>query len=154
MVLAIAETHEPLRPRNISLPSYRPTRQGGYTFSVRQFASGSGDGQHTSTLGDHRRMSRSRSGRPINRGGLRGHGLCAPGRSLTQRDTHGRALLAGLPRARPVRRQAHPLRSLCLEKSVHIKGLLAFEPVIDGPPALLGSERQGFALAVLFLHSG
>jgi hypothetical protein len=42
MALAIAETHEPLRPRNISVPSYRPTQPGGCTFAVRQFASGSG----------------------------------------------------------------------------------------------------------------
>jgi hypothetical protein len=70
----------PLRPRNISVPSYRPTQQGGCTVSVRQFASGSGEGQHTSPLGDHRHMERSRSGCPINRRGLRGHGLCAPRR--------------------------------------------------------------------------
>jgi hypothetical protein len=126
MALAIAETHEPLRPRNISVPSYRPTQQRGCTFSVRQFASGSGEGQHTSSWCDHRRMSRSRSGCPINRRGLRGHGLCAPGRSLTQRNKHGRALFSGSPRVRPVRLQAHPLRSLRLEKLVHIEGFLAF----------------------------
>ena len=154
MGLAIAETHEPLRPRNISVPSYRPTQQGGCTCSVRQFASGAGEGQHTASLGDHRRRSRSRSGCPSNRRGLRGHGLCAPGRSLTQRNTHGRALLAGSPRACPVRPQAHPLRSLCLEKRVHIEGLVAFAHVRDRTPPLLGQERQRFALAVFVLQSG
>src|SRR4029434_5773682 len=34
----------PLRPRNISVPSSRPPQQGGCTLSVRQFASGSGEG--------------------------------------------------------------------------------------------------------------
>jgi hypothetical protein len=116
----------PLRPRNISVPSYRPTQQGSCTFAVRQFASGSGEGQHTSPLGDHRHMYRSRSGCPINRRELRGYGLCAPRRSLTQRHKHCRALFWGSPRARPVRRQAHPLRSLLMEKLVHIEGLLAF----------------------------
>jgi hypothetical protein len=81
-----ATLHRPLRPRNISVPSYRPTQQGGCTFSMRQLASGSGEGQHTSPLCDHRRMYRSPSGCPIKRRGLRGHGLCALGRSLTQRD--------------------------------------------------------------------
>ena len=116
----------PLRPSNIAVPSYRPTQQGGGTFAVRQFASGAGEGPHTSSWCDHRRMSRSRRGCPINRRGLRGDGLCAPRRSRTQRDKHGRALFSGSPRARPVRRQAPPLRSLCLEKSVHIEGLWAF----------------------------
>jgi hypothetical protein len=121
-----ATLSRPLRPRNILVPSYRPTQQGGCTCSVRQLASGSGERQHTSPLGDHRHMARSRSGWPINRRGLRGYGLCAPGRSLTQRDNHCRALSSGSPRARPVRRQARPLRSRCLEKLVHIEGLLAF----------------------------
>jgi hypothetical protein len=92
MALASAEAHEPLRPRNISVPSYRPPQQGGYTVAVRQCASGSGEGQYTSSLCDQRRMARSRSGCPSNRRGLRGHGLCAPGRSLTPCDQHGRAL--------------------------------------------------------------
>src|SRR4030095_897905 len=38
----------PLRPRNILVPSYRPTQQEGCTSSMRQLASGSGEGQHTS----------------------------------------------------------------------------------------------------------
>ena len=154
MALAIAETHEPLRPRNISGPSSRPTQQGGCTFAVRQGASGSGEGQHTASWCDHRRMERSRSGCPSNRRGLRGHGLGAPGRSLTPRTKHGRALFAGAPRAQPVRPQAHPLRALRLEKLGHIEGLWACEPGIDGTPQLLGQESQRVALAGCFLHSG
>jgi hypothetical protein len=73
-----------LRPRNLSVPSYRPTQQGGCTCAVRQCASGAGEGQHTFPWCDHRRMERSQSGCPIHRSGLRGHGLCAPGRALTQ----------------------------------------------------------------------
>jgi hypothetical protein len=56
MEMAIAEARESLRPRNISVPSYRPIQQEGCTFVVRQFGSGSGEGQHTSSLFDHRRM--------------------------------------------------------------------------------------------------
>ena len=116
-----ATLSHPLRPRNILVPSYRPTQKGGCTFSMRQLASGSGEGQHTSPLCDHRRMSRSQSGCPIKRRGLWGHGLCAPGRSLTQRDHHFRALSSGSPRVRPVRRRAHPLCSRLVEKLGHIK---------------------------------
>ena len=114
--------YRPLRPRNISVPSYRPTQQGGCTFAVRQFASGSGEGQHTSPLGDHRRMSRSRSGCPINRRELRGYGLGAPGRSLTQRDHHSEHS----PQAHPMHVQlgvrlthsAHyPWRNLSISKA-------------------------------------
>jgi hypothetical protein len=140
-----------LPPRNFSVPSDRPTQPEGCTCFVRQFASGAGEGQHTSPLGDHRRMYRSRSGCPINRRGLRGHGRWAPGRSRTQRDPHFRAHSAGSPRARPVRRQAHPLRSRVMEKLGHSEGLWAFEHVIDGTPQLLGQESQRCALAVFFL---
>jgi hypothetical protein len=62
MEMAIAEARESLRPRNLSVPSYRPSQQGGCTLSVRQFASGSGEGQHTSSLCDHRRMSGAGAG--------------------------------------------------------------------------------------------
>ena len=75
MALASAETRASLRPRNLSGPSSRPTPQGGGTFAVRQCASGAGEGPPTASLGDHRRMERSRSGRPSHRRGLRGHDL-------------------------------------------------------------------------------
>jgi hypothetical protein len=65
--MAMAETHEPLRPSNIAGPSYRPSQQGGCTFAVRQCASGVGEGPHMSSWGDHRRRCRSRSGCPIHR---------------------------------------------------------------------------------------
>jgi hypothetical protein len=92
LALARAEAHEPLRPRNISVPSYRPPHQGGDTGAVRQCAAGAGEGQYTSALGDHRRRSRSRSGGPITRRGLRGQGLGAPGRARTPCAQQGRAL--------------------------------------------------------------
>jgi hypothetical protein len=50
MALESAETPEPLRPRTIAVPSYRPPHPGGGTFAVRQCASGSGEGQPTSSL--------------------------------------------------------------------------------------------------------
>ena len=61
--------HGSLRPRNISVPSCRPMQKRGYTCGVRQLGPGSGEGQHTSTLSDQHRMSRSQSGCPINREG-------------------------------------------------------------------------------------
>ena len=99
-------------------------------------------------------MERSRSGCPRNRRGLRDDGLWAPGRALTPRDQPCRARSAGSPRARPVRRQAHPLRALRMEQLVPIADLWACEPVIDRTPLLLGQEGQGCALAVWFLQSG
>ena len=112
---------DPLRPRNLSVPSYPPTQREGSAVIARQLVPGSGEGQHTSTKRDSRRRQRSRSGCSINRRGLRGHGLCAHGRSLTQRDTSCQALSPGSPRVRPVRRWAHPLRSLRMEKLVQIE---------------------------------
>jgi hypothetical protein len=55
-----------LRPSNISVPSYRPRPQDGSTGSVRQFVSGSGEGQPTVTLRDYRYIYQSQSECPIN----------------------------------------------------------------------------------------
>jgi hypothetical protein len=148
LALASAEPHAPLRPRHLAVPSSRPTPQGGGTGAVRQGAAGAGEGPHTAAVGAHRRLERRRSGGPITRRGLRGHGRGAPGRSLRPRHTPGRARGAGSPRARPVRPQAHPRRARRLEQRVPIAGRVAFSPVSDGPPPLLGQERHGGALAV------
>jgi hypothetical protein len=53
--------------------------------------------------------------------GFRGQGLGAPTRSPTQHNRPCRAHAGGSPRADPVRHQAHPLRSLRLEKLVQIE---------------------------------
>jgi hypothetical protein len=47
MTSAEKQPSGPLRPRNISVPSYRPTQRGGCMRCMRQFVSGSGEGQHT-----------------------------------------------------------------------------------------------------------
>src|SRR5919108_5972003 len=47
-----------LRPRNLSVPSYRPTQRSGWTDPVRQLVSGSGEGQHTGTSDDDHRIAR------------------------------------------------------------------------------------------------
>jgi hypothetical protein len=47
-----------LRPRNISVPSYRPIQKDGGTVTVHQLVPGSGEGQHTGTVGDHHRRER------------------------------------------------------------------------------------------------
>jgi len=69
MVMAENRHLSPLRPRNLAVPSYRPLQKSGWTGGVRQWGAGSGEGQPTSTLSDHHRMSRSQSGCPINREG-------------------------------------------------------------------------------------
>ena len=112
-----------LRPRNLSVPSYRPTQKGGGTFAVRQFAAGAGEGQHTFSWCDHRRMSRCQSGCPITRSGLRGHGLGAPVRSRTQGDPQCSALLrrtlcasseaSGAPALRPTPGETGAYRRPC-----------------------------------------
>ena len=58
-----------LRPSNKAVPSYRPLHKEGCTCTVRQLAPGVGEGQHTGTVDDLRRMYKSQSGRPINRQG-------------------------------------------------------------------------------------
>jgi hypothetical protein len=121
---------------------------------MRQFASGSGEGPPTSTWGAHRPRSRSRSGCPSTRRERRGDGLCPLRRARTQRPPHCRARSGGAPRARPVRRQAHPLRALRREKRGHSKGRWAFYPVIDGPAQRLGQQRPGGALALCVLQAG
>ena len=61
--------HRPLRPRNVSVPSYRPRQRGSCTSPVHQLVPGSGEGQHTSTVCDSRRLYWSWSRRPIKRSG-------------------------------------------------------------------------------------
>ena len=61
MAMASAEKRQcgSLRPRNLSVPSYRPMRSGGSTQRVCQFVPGSGEGQHTLTVSDARHISRA-----------------------------------------------------------------------------------------------
>jgi len=54
-----------LRPRNLSVPSYRPLQREGSTATVRPWVPGSGEGQHPSTRYGYRRLYQSRSGCPI-----------------------------------------------------------------------------------------
>jgi hypothetical protein len=54
-----------LRPRNLSVPSYRPMQREGSTATVCQLVPGSGEGQHTSTRHGYRHLYPSRSGGPI-----------------------------------------------------------------------------------------
>jgi hypothetical protein len=58
MTMASAEraSHHALRPRNVSVPSYRPMHSSGCTACVRPLVAGSGEGQHTCTVRDSRRL--------------------------------------------------------------------------------------------------
>jgi hypothetical protein len=113
IAMASAEKREfgPLRPRNISVPSYRPMQSGGSTQRVGQLVPGSGEGQHTYTGRDARRRSRAGADVQSKAEGSGPKRLCAPTRSLTHCD-HPSTLWPGSARDRPVRRSAHPLRSL------------------------------------------
>jgi hypothetical protein len=64
-----ATLHRPLRPRNVSVPSYRPMQRRSCMSPMHQLVPGSGEGQHTSTVCDSRRLCRSWSRRPIKRSG-------------------------------------------------------------------------------------
>jgi hypothetical protein len=41
-----------------------------------------------------------------------------------------------------------------MEELVHIKGCMAFEPVIDCPRQLVSGDSQGLPLVVFFLQAG
>ena len=85
MAMASAEKREfgPLRPRNISVPSYRPMQSGGSTQCVGQLVPGSGEGQHTWTRSDARRISRAGADVQSQAEGSGPKRRCAPPRSLT-----------------------------------------------------------------------
>ena len=141
MALAIAETHEPLRPRNISVPSYRPTQKGGCTSTVRQLGPGSGEGQHMSTVCGFRRLYRSGSRRPINRAGS---GPSADVLMGVQRRNGYVVAEHGLP-ADPLvtqlgRRLAHSA-PLTVEERRHIEHRVTRPHVIDRPGQFLGEDR-------------
>jgi hypothetical protein len=73
----------------------------------------------------------------------------------TQCSCHGRAPSSGSSRARPVRRQAHPLRSLrTLEKHRHIERRFALSHRVDGTGQLMREHRQRLAFALFFLQAG
>jgi hypothetical protein len=103
---------ESLRPRNNSVPSYRPTQYAWLSVVDSPVSARLGGGAAHATGGDHRRLFRSQSGCPINRAGSGIHGLGVPWRSQTQ---PGKALgtrATGSSLLSPVRRWAHPLCSL------------------------------------------
>jgi len=77
---------DPLRPRNIAVPSYRPRQSGGATQYVCQVGPGSGEGQHTWIGSDARRISRAGADVQSQAKGSEPKCLCAPTRSLTQED--------------------------------------------------------------------
>src|SRR5215475_7744264 len=73
-----------LRPRNRSVPSYRPTQSSGYTGSGRQLVPGSGEGQHTLTVFDQRRYGLAQKQASNQSGGIGDKSLHARVRSMTQ----------------------------------------------------------------------
>jgi hypothetical protein len=81
----------PLRPRNFSVPSYRPRPSSGATCVVVQCVPGAGEGQPTSLGRATRHRPWSRRGYPSNDTGLQETGLWAPGRAQTPEVAHGRA---------------------------------------------------------------
>jgi hypothetical protein len=107
-----------LRPRNLSVPSYRPIQRSGSTHRVVQLEPGSGEEQHTQAVCDERCVIyRSESGCPIKAQGSGDCDLEASWRSLTQGMPPCRAPFAGSSRGCPVRRRAHPLPSLSVGRT-------------------------------------
>ena len=49
-----------VRPRNLSVPSYRPMQRSGSTRRRCPVRSGSGEEQHTQAVGDKRRFNQAR----------------------------------------------------------------------------------------------
>jgi hypothetical protein len=84
MVSAEKRGYGPLRPRNISVPSYRPMQRGGSTQRVCQLVPGSGEEQHTCTGSDARHISRAGANVQSKAKGSGPKRLRAPTRSLTQ----------------------------------------------------------------------
>jgi hypothetical protein len=103
---------------------------------------------------DARPISRSRSGCPINGGGLRGYGRCAHARSWPQRTGPFRAPSPGSPQACPVRRRAHPLRSRLTEQLGHITCRVTSSQVIDRTGSRMGQDGQRLSRARGLFESG
>src|SRR5712691_8846027 len=60
-----------LRPRNLSVPSYRPIQRSGSTYIVVQLEPGWGEEQPTSTVGDYRCIRQEREQMSNQSAGLR-----------------------------------------------------------------------------------
>jgi hypothetical protein len=124
MAMASAEKHgcNPLRPRNISVPSYRPMQSSGSTPCVGQFGPGSGEGQHTCTGSDARRMCRAGADVQSKAKGSGQQCLCALLRSLTQRDKESTTCQATPVMVqfgvRLTRSAPYPLKNFCISNAV------------------------------------
>lgn len=88
MAMVSAETrgYGPLRPRNLSVPSSRPLQRGGATPRVRPFGPGAGEGPHTGTGSDARRLARAGAEVQATAQGSGPKRLWAPTRALTPCD--------------------------------------------------------------------
>jgi hypothetical protein len=80
--------------------------------SIRPCVPGSGEGPHPSPAGDVRRRHKSRSGRPINGEGRRAKVPLGSSAFTDAAHSAWQSTNAGYARDGPVRRSAHPLRSL------------------------------------------
>jgi hypothetical protein len=115
-----------LRPRNRSVPSYRPMQSGGGTASVRQLVPGSGEGQPTSTMFDSCHIQRGQSGRLINGTGSG----CAAYVLVRVCQRNAIVLIEHHFQAHPIQlplgvRLPHSAHSLGLKKLLHIKSRFA-----------------------------
>jgi hypothetical protein len=130
------------------MPSYS---QEGLHVSVRQLASGSGEGQHTVTISNFRHLDRSGSRRPIKRAGS---GHSAYGLMSVRRRNgcisaeHG---CQARPWATQLDRRLACSPPLTLEKDVEIEHHVSFQHIIDCSGQLMRQDRQGRTLAVFFL---
>src|SRR6266567_2267952 len=87
-----------LRPRNVSVPSYRPMQRSGSTCIVVQLELGSGEEQPTSTVGDYRRIRQERERMSNQSAGLR---VSRPIRALAFNDAADAAVSSASSRFIP-----------------------------------------------------
>jgi len=118
---------------------------------VHQFVPGSGEGQHTSTVCDARRLYWSWSRRPITRAGAGNgaYGLLG-GRRRTEGSMAERCRQADPLVTQFGHRLAHAAPSR-VEKLIPIERRIALEQVIHRPCLCMGQDGQRVPLAMVFL---
>ena len=143
-----------LRPRNDTVPSYRPTQRVGFRLPEEpvQLVPGSGEGQHTSNASILSRVMGGARRRANQADGLPGR---HPQPLRRARGTHGwcERLSIGLVPVAPVRRRADAAASeSILVELVRVEDLSSLEHEVHRAGELGGQHREGLALAVLFLE--
>src|SRR5215468_700139 len=130
------------------MPSYS---NEGLHIAVRQLGPGSGEGQHTITRSNARRVYRSGSRRPIKRAGSGPSAYVLMSVRRRRRCILAEHCRQAAPMVTQFGRRLARSAPLAMEKLVHIKGRPALYHIIDRPGELVSQDGQRLALAVFFL---